>query len=193
MAEDILASVTAEGVKKMFPNTPLSAIKTNLPHVLNGLRQFGLTDKRMVLMALGTIRAETEGFVPISEGKSKYNTATTPFDKYDAGTSIGATLGNTQPGDGARFKGRGYVQLTGRDNYKRIGEQLGIDLVGNPDKANDPATAGLILAKFIKNKEDAVRAALAQKDLKKARKLVNGGSHGLDRFTDAYTRGEGSL
>lgn len=193
MPQDILAGVTADAVKKMFPHTPLSPIKANLPHVLNGLRHFGLTDKPMVLMALATIRAETEGFVPISEGKSQFNTAKTPFDKYDAGTSIGKTLGNTKPGDGPRFKGRGYVQLTGRDNYTRIGGQLGIDLAADPDKANDGATAGLILAKFIKNKETQVRAALAAGDLKQARKLVNGGSHGLDRFTDAFKRGQAAL
>jgi putative chitinase len=193
MAQDILDSVTADKVRKMFPHTPLAPIAGNLGPVLSGLRAMALTDKPMVLMALGTIRAETEGFVPISEGRSQFNTAKTPFDKYDAGTAIGKRLGNTVPGDGARFKGRGYVQLTGRDNYKRIGTQLGVDLVGNPDKANDPLTAGLILAKFIKNKEADVRAALAKKDLKTARKLVNGGSHGLDRFTDAYTRGEAAL
>jgi hypothetical protein len=193
MAQDILDSVTPAKVKKMFPHTPLAPIASNLAPVLSGLKAMALTDKPMVLMALGTIRAETEGFVPISEGRSKFNTAKTPFDKYDAGTEIGKRLGNKVPGDGARFKGRGYVQLTGRDNYKRIGTQLGIDLVGNPDKANDPLTAGLILAKFIKNKEADVRAALAKKDLKTARKLVNGGSHGLDRFTDAFNLGETAL
>ena len=193
MPQDILATVTDVKVKKMFPHTPIAPIKTNLPHVLNGLRHFGLTDKAMVLMALATIRAETEGFVPISEGKSRFNTDKAPFDLYEPGTSAGNRLGNTKAGDGARFKGRGYVQLTGRDNYTRIGTQLGVDLAANPDKANDPATAGLILAKFLKNKEAQVRAALAAKDLKQARKLVNGGSHGFDRFSDAFSLGEAAL
>lgn len=192
-ASGFLASVTPEKAKKMFPATPLSAIKANLPHVLAGLAGDGLTDKPMVLMALGTIRAETEGFVPIDEGRSKFNTATTPFDKYEPGTGPGVRLGNTKPGDGARFKGRGYVQLTGRDNYTRIGAELRVDLVGNPALANDPALAGRILARFIKNKEAKVRAALAKGDLKEARKLVNGGSHGLDRFTDAFERGRTAL
>ena len=188
-----LASITPEKVKKMFPATPLSAIKANLPHVLAGLAGDGLTDKPMALMALATIRAETEGFVPIDEGRSKFNTASTPFDKYEPGTGPGVRLGNTKPGDGPKFKGRGYVQLTGRDNYTRIGAELRVDLVGNPALANDPALAGRILARFIKNKEAKVRAALAKGDLKEARKLVNGGSHGLDRFTDAFQRGQTAL
>ena len=174
----------------MFPATPLAPIKKNLPFVLDGLRAFGLTDKPMVLMALATIRAETEGFVPIPEGRSSANTKVKPFDKYEPGTRVGKKLGNTQPGDGARFKGRGFVQLTGRDNYARVGTQMHIDLVGSPDLGIEPATAGKILGQFLKNNESGIRNALAANDLKTARKLVNGGSNGLARFTDAFRRGD---
>jgi hypothetical protein len=188
-----LASVTAAKVKQMFPATLLSAIQANLPHVLAGLAGEGLTDKPMALMALSTIRAETAGFKPIDEGKSRFNTRDAPFDRYEPGTSVGDTLGNTKPGDGPKFKGRGYVQLTGRGNYTAIGGQLGIDLVADPAMANDPKLAGRILARFIKNKEAAVRAALARNDLTKARELVNGGSHGLDDFKDAFQKGQAAL
>lgn len=50
-------------------------------------------------------------------------------------------LSNTQPGDGFRFRGRGIFQITGRDNYERMGGIIGLDLVANPDLAADPATA----------------------------------------------------
>ena len=144
-------------------------------------------------MALATIRAETEGFVPIDEGKSRFNTLAAPFDLYEPGTSAGTKLGNTRAGDGARFKGRGYVQLTGRFNYTRIAGQIGVDLVATPALANDPTFAGVIIAQFLKNQETRVRGALASKDLKTARKLVNGGSHGFDRFRDAFERGAAVL
>jgi hypothetical protein len=191
---DITGLVTPEMVKQTFPaGTALAKIRTNLPFVLAGLRARQLGDRAMVLMAIATIRAETEGFVPIDEFKSKFNTRPfpggSPFNLYDAGTEKGARLGNTVPGDGPRFKGRGYIQLTGRDNYTRIGPQVGADLVGNPPLANDPSFAGLILAQFLKNKDSAIRTALANDDLLTARKLVNGGSHGFDRFEDTFNKG----
>jgi len=192
-AADQLGRVTAAKVKQMFPATPLAPIAKNLPFVLAGLRRLALTDIDMALMALSTIRAETEGFVPIPEGVSKLNTRHSAFDLYDAGTSIGRRLGNTHPGDGPRFKGRGYVQLTGRDNYTRIAAQIGEDLVGNPDRALDPTVAGVILAQFLGNVDSKIRRALAHNDLAAAREAVNGGSHGLDRFTDAFHRGKAIL
>jgi putative chitinase len=181
-------------VKSIFsPATPLANIKTHLPSVLAGLRDKGLVDREMVLMALATIRAETEGFVPINEFVSKYNTSTVPFDKYEPGTSVGKDLGNTQPGDGARFRGRGFVQLTGRYNYNRIGAQISANLIVTPTLANDSSLAGRILAQFLFNKQDIIRAALSSGDLKAARRAVNGGSHGFDRFEDTYTRGDALL
>jgi hypothetical protein len=59
-------------------------------------------------------------------------------------------LGNTQIGDGPRFKGRGFVQLTGRANYADWSERLGIDLVANPEKLVQPTLAAHILVQGMK-------------------------------------------
>lgn len=183
-------ALTPDLVARLFvPETPRGNIRAHLPNVLAGLRSCGLTDRDMLLMALATIRAETEGFVPIDEFVSRYNTDKVAFDKYELGTQKAVDLGNIEPGDGARFKGRGFIQLTGRDNYTRIGGQIGVDLVGEPERANDSVLAGRILAQFLANNEDAIRVALAEGDLREARRLVNGGSHGFDRFKDAYDKG----
>jgi predicted chitinase len=61
-----------------------------------------------------------------------------------------ADLGNTQPGDGYRFRGRGPIQITGRANYKKYGELLGVDLVANPDLAAKPEYALRIAALYWK-------------------------------------------
>jgi peptidoglycan L-alanyl-D-glutamate endopeptidase CwlK len=185
-----IPAVTVAMVCQMFPNTPALNIEQNLPVVLNALVAPQLANKPMILMALGTIRAETECFLPISEGQSQFNTSPGghPFDLYDAR----ADLGNQGAPDGEQFKGRGFVQLTGRTNYQVHGNAIGLgnQLIDNPDLANDPAIAAQLLASFLKSREQGITAALATGDLTTARRLVNGGSNGLDRFTDAYNTGK---
>ena len=182
-----LPTVTTDIVRKMFPVTPLAHIIANLPPVLNALTAANLADKQMVLMALATIRAETESFVPCAEGQSKYNTSPggAAFCLYDNRHD----LGNQGPPDGATFRGRGFIQLTGRANYTRYAADLGLDLVTNPSLACDPATAARLLAHFLATRQAAIRHALSNGDLASARRLVNGGTHGLDRFTAAYRAG----
>jgi peptidoglycan L-alanyl-D-glutamate endopeptidase CwlK len=178
-----------ESAALVFPGTRFENVQANLPYVTKGLLESGLRDKGMFLMSLATIRAETSTFLPISEAVSVLNTSPggRPFGRYDRRKD----LGNKGPPDGERYKGRGYIQLTGRANYADIGRRIGLGngLVDDPEKANDPEIAGRILAEFLKRAEPAIRAALARKDLVKARKLVNGGSHGLNPFRTAYLRG----
>jgi predicted chitinase len=71
---------------------------------------------------------------------------------YGYQTAKGQELGNKEPGDGFKYRGRGLIQLTGKDNYNRIGKQIGADLVSNPDLVNDPVLAPKIVAAFVKNK-----------------------------------------
>jgi peptidoglycan L-alanyl-D-glutamate endopeptidase CwlK len=183
-------TVTPAACTKMFPGVPIKNIETNLPFVMEAMQAAGLGDKNMVLMALATIRAETGNFTPLSEFQSKFNTAPggAPFGLYDNRRD----LGNQGPPDGSSFKGRGYIQLTGRANYKEHGAAIGMgnQLVTNPALANQPDIAAKLLASFLKSKEAKIRSALRQNDLRTARKLVNGGSHGLDAFTQAFNIGK---
>ncbi len=183
----VIAGVTTQVVSQMFPMTPIGNISANLPTVLSALVTASLADKCMVLMALGTIRAETESFKPLCEGESRFNTSPAghPFDLYDNRKD----LGNQGAPDGAAFCGRGFVQLTGRANYTRYAAEIGQDLVNHPDIANNPAVAAQILARFLSDRATQIRQAIADNDLAHARRLVNGGSNGLDRFTAAYQIG----
>lgn len=190
MVESELDRITVEAVFEMFPGTPRENVETHLPDVLEALEEQGLADEPMALMALATIRAETAGFVPISEFRSRWNTSPDghPFDLYDDRSD----LGNRGVPDGERFRGRGFIQLTGRANYQRIGERIGLGdgLVEDPDLANDSKVAARILASFLADREERIREALARDDLRKARRLVNGGSHGLAAFEECYRTGQ---
>ncbi len=185
----ITSNVTADLIAPLFPGAPLANIQLQLPFVLKSLLDETLADKAMTLMALGTIRAETGSFLPIDEMISEFNTTpgAHPFDKYD----FRQDLGNQGPPDGENFKGRGFVQLTGRSNYAKFGNAIGLgdQLIQDPDLAGDPLVAGQLLAAFLKDSETPIRQALAANDLATARKLVNGGVHGLADFEDAYQKG----
>jgi predicted chitinase len=190
LAEDVSDKVTVAIVAKMCPGASLGNIKKYLPDLLKALVERELADKQMILMAIGTIAAETAGFEPISEFKSRFNTSPHghPFDLYDFKKS----LGNKGPPDGDSFKGRGFVQLTGRFNYSKLDKELGLGgaLMKNPELANDSKVAAEILAQFIKGQESRLRDALQSGDLARARRLINGGSHGLEAFKTAYNTGK---
>ncbi len=184
-----LLNVTPDLVAKLFPGTPRSNIETNLPRVLNALLEAVLADKQMLLVALATIRVEAASFLPVSELPSAFNTSPggSPFDLYDNR----ATLGNGGAPDGEKFRGRGFVQLTGRGHFLQYGKQIGLgeQLVINPLQAHQPDTAAKILAVFLKTRETRIRAALAQNCLAEARRLVNGGTSGLGQFTEVFNAG----
>ena len=182
--------ISSQLVTRICHDSPPQNIHTHWPIISDSMQKLDLADKPMLLMAIATVYVETGRFTPIDEYVSRFNTTANghPFDKYDDR----ADLGNTGYPDGARYKGRGFIQLTGRANYKNIGAFIGLGdkLIADPESANDPEIAAKILAAFLKRAEKSIRKVLAREDLKKARKLVNGGSHGLPEFSRCYRLGE---
>ena len=90
-------------------------------------------------------------------------------------------LGNTQPGDGYRFRGRGLMQLTGRANYAAFARWSGIDVLSNPDQvATDPRIAAKSAVFWWMNRGRGLRQLAQQGDLGRVTQLVNGGQTGLE-------------
>lgn len=108
------------------------------------------------------------------------------FERYEGGNTIGRALGNVDPGDGAKFRGRGYAMLTGRANYQRFGQALGIDLILDPDKAAEPAVAAAILVRYFKEREDQFVQALSQDDMTLVRRLTGNRSR-LQQANERYS------
>src|SRR5262249_39124064 len=134
-----------------------------------------------VAYILATIRFETANtYRPLLElGSDEV------FEKrYGADTELGKSLGNTEPGDGARYKGRGYIGMTGKDNYARVGKALGLDLVSNPDEALDPETAYRVTSFFMMQKLNEYIGG-DKADYVNARKTVTGGLDHSAEIADA--------
>lgn len=105
------------------------------------------------------------------------------FDQYETGTAKGKRLGNTEPGDGYRYRGRGYVQITGRANYARMTQVLHLgpdaDLVLDPDQALRPAIAYQIMSVGMRQgmftgKKLSDYIGPAGCDYRNARRIING-------------------
>lgn len=146
-----------------------------------------MTDVRFVAYTLATIKWETANtFKPTAE----VGTDEELEKRYGPATGIGRTFGNTEPGDGARYKGRGYVQLTGKRNYQRVSEILGLagtdsDLVKNPEKVMDPEiayrVAGAMMSQgFVTGKKLGDFINNQNADYTNARKIINGLDHAED-------------
>jgi putative chitinase len=101
-------------------------------------------------------------------------------------------LGNDQPGDGRRFKGRGLIQLTGRANYTQYSQECGIDCVGNPDIVATDPFVGVDVACWYWSKRKINRLADAD-DVKAVTKAINGGYNGLDDRIEYLARAKAVL
>lgn len=89
-----------------------------------------------------------------------------------------ADLGNTQPGDGVRFKGRGWIQLTGRANYRKFGAMIGVDLENKPLLAATEENAAKLACAYWTDRKLNEKADAD--DLVGITKRINGGTNGLD-------------
>jgi len=196
-------------VMAMFPPRAHANIVRHFNVVETALAQFGIDDQQVKLVAYATIRAEAANFAPVTEGESRFNTLKLPAEltpygeagKYNlyegrdkTTTLLGrrvSGLGNDRMGDGEKYMGRGFVQLTGKANYLKYGQKIGVGskLVDNPGLANDPRVAAQILAAYIREHLRTISEAIRSGDLRSARKAVNGGLNGFTEFEKAYRTG----
>lgn len=102
-------------------------------------------------------------------------------------------MGNGPPesGDGWTFRGRGPIQITGRDNYRRIGAEIGIDLEDAPDRLLAPDIGWAAAGAFLATRSRGGRTALEWADLcnnEMVTRIINGGTHGLREREDLTAR-----
>jgi peptidoglycan L-alanyl-D-glutamate endopeptidase CwlK len=172
----------------------LTNAQANLPEITKALQKRGILDIPTLIAAICTIGTEVPNFAPVEEQVAiGLNTSPggSPFDRYDN------FLGNGSHPDGATFKGRGFIQLTGKENYRVYGQALGLDLIQHPDKVLEPSVSAEVLAQyFLDNK--VVPHAHAQNWFQ-VRVDVNGKNsrtgqpNGIDAFMQLVNRATDSL
>jgi len=103
----------------------------------------------------------------------------------------GGRLGNVNPGDGYKYRGRGYIQLTGRETYREVGKIAGLDLENNPDLAAQPEQAVKIACAYWSWKK--LNPTCDVGDFTALTKKINGGTNGLSDRMDWLTKVQGVL
>ena len=161
-------AVTEARLKRLVPSGK-AAIMAPIAESFDRLAaRYDITTRLRLCHFLAQAAHESDGFRTLTEyGGPTY------FKRYDGRRD----LGNTLPGDGARYHGRGIFQLTGRFNYRRFGALIGIDLEAEPERAMEPAISLSIAFAYWRERE--INAAADADDVARVTKLINGGRTGL--------------
>ena len=140
----------------------------------------GSAERKAAFNALANNKAFTDG-----TDAQKNNMI---FDIYydDQYRGEGFKLGNTEVGDGSRYKGRGYIQLTGRANYRQIGKDIGIDLENNPELMLDPKIARKATVAWWKRNVRSREPDYT--NTTRVTQIVNGGLTGLDDRKNLFSK-----
>ena len=189
--------------------------KDNADYLMQRAMSAGITDKNELAHFMGQMQVESSGFTSMNEdlnysgprllhvfhgrngldslseaNKIAANGSQAVGDAVYGGEWGRVTLGNTNPGDGYNFHGRGYVQLTGRERYTEAANITGLDLVNHPDLAADRTNAATIAVDYW---QKFVVPHNAQDNVKQATYYINGGYNGLSDREKAVAEWERKL
>lgn len=201
--------LTGPRLIKMAPNTPVQKAPQIAFALDQAMNEFGIKTIKQRAMFLAQLAHESGHFQFMVENLNysaqrlcqvwprRFPTldAAAPYARNPealANKTYGGRMGNTQPGDGWKYRGRGFIQLTGRSNYKKYGQILKLPLETNPELAESVTVAARIAAAFWANSTYEKRSLndLAQdENVRAVTRAINGGENGIDDRTRLYKKG----
>jgi len=158
--------ITKEMIKKIAPNSKEEIIGPLVDYLNKYLPKYEVSTYLRVCHFLAQAAHEAASFRTLRE--------------YASGAAYEGRkdLGNVKPGDGVRYKGRGIFQLTGRANYRDIGNKIGMDLENNPELAESPEVSVLTALEYWKSRNLNVLAD--RDDVEGITRKINGGLNGFE-------------
>ena len=177
--------LTTEQMHTIMPGLPAAKRAQFFPFLSAAIAEFGIDAPARIAAFLAQLAHESGQFKFMEEIWGP-----TPAQRrYEPTTTLSTTLGNTEVGDGRRFKGRGPIQITGRANYRRFGDLLGLSLVDSPDSAALPEVAFRVAGLFWSKKGlNELADRVTPEAFREITRRINGGFNGLaerERFYEA--------
>ena len=179
--------ITETQLKSIMPNLAALKLQLYLPHLNTAMQTYGVNTMLRTAAFVAQLAHESAEFRFMEEIWGPIPAQT----RYEPPSELAKRLGNTQAGDGKRFKGRGPIQITGRFNYKKYGDLLGTDLVLQPDLAAQPAVAFSTAGLFWKT--NGLNELADGEQFVTITKRINGGTNGLPDREKYYARAKDVL
>ena len=148
--------------------------------VERALRDYGISDNTQLAAIMAQCAHESGNFAFLREIWGP----TPAQERYE----FNANLGNVQKGDGEKYKGRGFIQITGRDIYTRASRDLGVDLVQSPELAEDPGLAAALVIYFFFKFKASQTASVNWADVRAVTRIVNGGENDLSQRRELFAK-----
>jgi putative chitinase len=172
----MVSMLTAEQLQSIMPRLSDKRNSELLPFLTAAMAEFAIEAPPRAAAFLAQLAHESGQFRFMEEIWGP----TAAQRRYEPVTKLSQALGNTDVGDGNRFKGRGPIQLTGRANYQRFGDLLRVDLLTDPPRAASPDVAFRVAGLFWSKKGLNELADVASPEaFKEITRRINGGTNGL--------------
>ncbi|WP_338414943.1 glycoside hydrolase family 19 protein [uncultured Sphaerotilus sp.] len=164
----------------IMPNMPAARRALFLPALNQTMQTYTISNRLRAAAFLGQLAHESGEFKYMEELWGP----TAQQLRYEPPSTLATRLGNTKAGDGKRYKGRGPIQVTGRANYKRYGDLLGLDLVGKPELVAKPGIGLSAAGMFWRT--NGLNALAELQDYREITRRINGGYTGWEERLRYY-------
>lgn len=168
------SGLTQQQLQAIMPHLPEAHAAYYLPLLNTAMNEADITTPRRRAAFLAQLAHES--------GELRYWEELSDGSAYEGRKD----LGNVNPGDGPRYKGRGPIQLTGRNNYRAAGQALGVDLENHPELAKDPTVGFRVATWFWATR--GLNPLADTGDFREITRRINGGYNGLAQREAYYTR-----
>ena len=179
--------VTDSQLVQIMPNLPADKRALYLPFLNKAMEIYGINNPLREAAFLAQIAYESFELKYLEEVWGP----TEAQSLYEPGSEVAKLLGNSEPGDGEKYKGRGAIQITGRTNYEKYGDLLGVDLVDNPAIATTPQIAFSTAGAFWQ--ANGLNELADEGDFAEITRRINGGMSGYEERLVYYERAKDTL